>query len=176
MISEEVEIIEDFLTEEEFKSIYDYFVHNESILYSRVSKIGIRNVNMDEVNEHKYKEVNSKQFVHSTLDLDPIKPILRKLGVEQHDVLRCKVNFTPSHPEQYIGGWHYDYNEEMVGEFRTAVLYLNTNNGGTILNDGTIIESKRNRFASFPGKTIHSGLSHTGHGNRIVLNLNYLIS
>ena len=54
-----------------------------------------------------------------------------------------------------------------------AILYLNTNNGGTKFEDGTFVKSKANRVAIFPQHIKHAGVWCTDRKLRYVLNLNY---
>ena len=56
---------------------------------------------------------------------------------------------------------------------RTGIFYLNTNNGYTIFEDGTKVESVENRFVSFDSGMKHSGTSCTDQRVRLVININY---
>ena len=55
----------------------------------------------------------------------------------------------------------------------TSILYLNTNDGYTIFEDGTKIESVENRLVTFDSHIKHSGTSCTNQKVRLVLNMNY---
>ena len=99
-----------------------------------------------------------------------IEPILYKLGVKK--LLRVKANLNTREMYNRTYGMHIDYSD-----VRTAVFYLNTNNGGTIftLKNGSqkIVESVENRVAIFDSNTQHSGISCTDEKKRVVLNINY---
>jgi len=58
---------------------------------------------------------------------------------------------------------------------KTAIFYVNTNNGYTILDkDKKIkIESIENRMLVFDSKILHAGFSQTDTERRIVINFNY---
>ena len=60
-----------------------------------------------------------------------------------------------------------------MSEWRTGILYLNTNNGYTLFEDGTKIESVANRFISFPSAMSHKGTTCSDENKRIILNFNY---
>ena len=64
---------------------------------------------------------------------------------------------------------------ESVGKiFTSAIFYLNTNNGYTKFEDGTIISSIENRLVTFPSTMLHTGTSCTDTKYRLVLNLVYV--
>jgi Rps23 Pro-64 3,4-dihydroxylase Tpa1-like proline 4-hydroxylase len=56
---------------------------------------------------------------------------------------------------------------------KTAVFYINSNNGSTIFKDGTEIESIANRLVVFKSNLDHSSVSCTDQKARYVINLNY---
>ena len=67
-------------------------------------------------------------------------------------------------------GFHIDFHYE---HSRTAIFYVNTNNGYTEFEDGTKVESVANRFVSFAGDLLHRGVSQTDTKERVVINFNY---
>lgn len=105
-----------------------------------------------------------------------LDPIWEAINPKQ--ILRAKINLGPrkSETKQYEGGWHTDFTDvpEEVTNLTTAVFYINTNNGHTLFEGGTKVESVENRFASFPTLTPHTSVSQTDSKVRIVLNLNYI--
>ena len=54
-----------------------------------------------------------------------------------------------------------------------ALLYLNTNDGFTELDDGRRIESIANRILVFNGNELHSSSTCTDQKRRVLLSLNY---
>jgi len=55
------------------------------------------------------------------------------------------------------------------------VLYLNTNNGYTLFEDGRQVDSVANRIVFFDATLPHSGVHCTDTEQRIVLNLNMIL-
>ena len=93
----------------------------------------------------------SYQFIHLFYDPDtgsqsPYLPVLNytleKLGVQSLRTL--KTNFTPKSIDPFKGGFHIDY-----PHMKTAILYMNTNNGYTEFEKGDIVESVENRIVIF---------------------------
>ena len=68
-----------------------------------------------------------------------------------------------------------DINEERVIDSnpKTAIFYINTNNGYTLFEDGTKVESVENRICIFPYYMKHTGTTCTDKNQRVVININY---
>ena len=106
-----------------------------------------------------------------------MKPMYYRLGVNK--LYRCKMNLTMKTKKTYEflplhtdfsftdGGKKFDYN--------TAIFYLNTNNGYTLFEDGTKVDSVANRMVVFNSNTKHAGCSPTDELRRCVINFNYFI-
>jgi hypothetical protein len=91
------------------------------------------------------------------------------MAINPTALIRIKANLGGRHHEIQEQGYHTDF----TFECRTAVYYLNTNNGYTIFEDGTKVESVANRLVEFNSLLKHSGTSHTDTKIRSVINLNY---
>ena len=63
--------------------------------------------------------------------------------------------------------------EEQLKQWTTSIFYVNSNNGYTVFEDGTKVESVANRFVSFPANMKHKGTSCTDEKIRVVINFNY---
>lgn len=100
-----------------------------------------------------------------------IKPIIHYL--QPTILLRAKANLYPKYKgekEPEVHGYHSDYQFPNSA----AIYYLNTNNGFTILNDGTKIRSIANRLLLFEGHISHSSTNCTDAAFRANINFNYL--
>ena len=94
------------------------------------------------------------------------------LDVKKWWVIR--INCTVGQDKSYVGAFHTDSSNPYLNEnMKTAILYLNTNNGGTQFKDGTFVQSKANTLVKFPCKTPHAGVHCTDAKLRYVMNLNY---
>ena len=67
-------------------------------------------------------------------------------------------------------GFHVDFS--YVGS-KTAIYYVNSNNGYTEFEDGTKIESIKNRIVIFPSNLKHTGTTCTDRKIRTIVNFNY---
>ena len=129
------------------------------------------------------------QFTHQLRSVDggisPYNDLFRDLyihlGVKR--LFRSKLNLTHRTDEIHeFQPLHIDLSEDNP-PWTTAIFYLNTNNGYTLFEDGTKVESVANRMVEFEGHTAHTGSTHTigtpcheyDEGRfRVVLNINFL--
>ena len=97
-----------------------------------------------------------------------IEPILNY--IDHRELIRCKANMYPSTPVIT----HHDPHVDLEYEHKGAIFYINTNNGVTVLEDGTEIESIENRLLLFDSSKKHNSTSCTDAKVRVNINFNYL--
>tara|TARA_R110001606_G_scaffold170564_2_gene316072 strand:+ start:2440 stop:2958 length:519 start_codon:yes stop_codon:yes gene_type:complete len=102
-----------------------------------------------------------------------VKPFADKFvkKIKAKRLLRLKLNLGYSNGIQEEGGWHTDFDDK---NNKIAILYLNTNNGYTLLEDGTKIASVKNKLALFDNVS-HTDVTCTDTEERVVLNIGYTI-
>jgi len=100
--------------------------------------------------------------------MDPILDVIRA-----NVLLRIKANLTPRADKIVEHGYHIDV-QPPIDNATTGILYLNTNNGYTVFEDGTKVESIANRFVSFPSTLKHTGTTCTDQQYRTIINFNYI--
>ena len=108
-----------------------------------------------------YYQGKASRFMHI------FSSILSRLNMKS--LMRIKVNLYPRTPTLEVHAAHTDYDYPHTG----AVFYLNTNNGKTILADGTRIASIANRVLLFDASTPHSSTSTSDSKARFNININY---
>ena len=84
-------------------------------------------------------------------------------------LIRAKVNFYPKTNEIRYHNQHIDE----VYKHKGAILYINDNNGFTVLEDGTKIESVSNRILLFDPSKPHNSTTCTDAKCRVNININY---
>jgi len=92
-----------------------------------------------------------------------------KLGVRRLD--RIKANLTPRTFFHRHSDWHVDVADHREG--KTAIFYMNTNNGWTKFKKGGKIKSVENRIVIFDSNLEHAGVTCTDEKRRVVMNFNY---
>jgi hypothetical protein len=105
----------------------------------------------------------------SSSHMSALAPLINKIN--PFSLLRIKANLYPRTDEIVQHGWHIDFQNV---KFRTAVFYLNTNNGKTIFKEGLEVESVENRLVEFDTDLYHCSTSCTDAKIRANINLNYI--
>ena len=126
-----------------------------------------------------YKGDGNFQFTHQLCNRDGVRSnadilfdeLYSFLGVKQ--LMRSKINLLYRTKKIKEFDMHIDLGSD-VEPYTTAIFYLNTNDGYTLFDDGTKVNSVKNRLIKFDGYTSHTGSTHTSDDNfRLVLNINY---
>ena len=170
----EIQVIDNFLNEEHFEGLMRIF--NEFIPWTFSDILAEDQLICDQKYNYQYVHgVYTKQEPVSRY-FDNVIPFLTKLDARA--LVRCKVNSICREEEIVVHGFHTDmmYPEEHstgLDGMKTAILYLNTNNGFTCFEDGTKVESIANRCVIFPAHYKHSGTTCTDVHRRLALNLVY---
>lgn len=125
-------------------------------------------------------DLTNFQFTHTFFDnnaeysryyRDLIFPFFTLLKPEA--ILSVKANLTgvtPAWPEKTNSEFHVDH---LGVNNKTAVYYVNSNNGKTLFANGTEIDSVANRIAIFDGREMHAAVTCTDQQVRCIINFNY---
>lgn len=158
--------------------IFKEYVLNVDFPWYKCEVVAEEGIAKSPIEQHP-KFASRQQFVHAFLDsygLDSSggSKFIHEMGklLNAKKLYRCKLNYGMRTVEPTIGGWHQDYMKiKEWPNLKIALFYLNTNNGYTILEDGTKIESIENRLAIFDNSVIHTDCSQTDTEGRLVLNI-----
>lgn len=131
-----MEIIDNAISEIDLKTIQDLLLGTACPWYFNPYTID-ENTARDDMNDfqlcHNFY-VNAKRYGYVSSDhFKVIEPILDKL--ETRTLIRIKANLNTIAPKKdMIAGWHCDYDlqPDEKGIIKTAIFYVNTNNGYTI--------------------------------------------
>lgn len=96
-----------------------------------------------------------------------LQPLIEKINPKS--LIRVKANLQPRVTNHVEGGYHRD----LPFECKTAVYYVNSNDGYTLFKSGEKVESVQNRFVEFDSQTEHTSVKATDQKFRIVINFNY---
>ena len=95
-------------------------------------------------------------------------------SINCYALLRIKANLLLKTENHIEHGFHVDY-DGIKAPFKTAILYVNTNNGYTLFEDGTKVKSEANRLVAFDGSLMHTGATCTDEKTRVVINFNFFV-
>ena len=164
----QLKLIDNFLSPIDFTNIRDLLFGSECP-WSRYK-------NYDDPNndQHQFGRMIFAPNVGITdhYSFEKISSICNQIG--QIVLMRIKVNLnTKTYENEQLGPFHTDF--PISDNFtKTALFYVNTNNGFTLFEDGTKIDSVANRLIIFDSNQKHVGYSCTDKDARVVINLNYI--
>lgn len=166
-----MEIIDNFLPHDEFKKLHS-LITGDLPWYLRdkvTEEIESPVDGFPSEPQHKHLCHVFLNHLAKSIYLGELDGLFTKIGVRE--LYRAKANLTLNNGRSVVGGWHYD--NEGEEDMKIAVLYLNDNNGYTLLEDGTKVFSKDNRLVTFENNILHTAVSQTDTDERFVLNINF---
>ena len=111
-------------------------------------------------------------FAFQLIGFEVFSEIKRLLNIKH--LIMIRTNCTVGQRKKHIGTYHTDLSEEhLLRDYKVAIIYLNSNNGGTQFLNGPFVQSKANRCVIAPMHMQHAGVWQTDAKLRYVMNLNY---
>ena len=163
-----MKIIENFLEDGFFKSLKELIVEGEFEWFQRKNMVPNTNNDIGYFTHSFYNKDN----INSNYYMSYINPILDKLEVKS--VIEVRANLSPSSfYKEDASAFHIDYPYK---KSKTAILYLNTCNGGTELKiNGEIkfVKAEENKIVIFDTNIQHRGTKSTDEDFRYIINFNY---
>jgi hypothetical protein len=163
----DIEIIDNFLPQEEWQQINDlFFVNQAPKFWQYVPRI---NNESDPAENFQFCHYVYHQSIPLSEYFDRIHFLFApRLNVRTWS--RIKFNLITRSQENTLHGWHTD---EIRGVDNVAIYYINTTNGNTVFKNGKEVDCVANRLVKFPGHLEHSSKNQTDENARIVLNFNW---
>lgn len=97
-----------------------------------------------------------------------VEPLIERIGIRA--LIKMKANLVTRAEQIQTHGMHTDVD---FADSKTAVYYVNSNDGYTEFADGTKVKSVANRLVTFPSCVLHTGSNCTDQKTRVVINVNY---
>ena len=158
-------IIDDFLCQENFLEIRNTVVGNQFFPWFVCNNVSGNDGDADIYFVHLFY----KDFTVNSNEYRPLVPLID--GIKPLSLIRIKANFYPKTETIHYHQYHIDRPEPHQG----AIYYLNTNNGKTILDDETEIESIENRLLLFEPHIKHRSTTCTdNYFGRYNINFNFI--
>ena len=158
------EVIDNYLPREEFEKIRDVMMSADfPWFYSSYVTYSDENVDSALYFTHSFYKDG---FINSSF-FELLLPLTSKLNAKA--MIRIKGNLYPNIGKTMENLRHKDYNFEHKG----AIYYINTNNGPTVLEDGTKIDAVENRILFFEASKEHNSTYCTDQKTRVNININY---
>ena len=185
-----IKVIKNFLPNDVFKEIHDkvFSVNFNWTLGAVLAPKPTDKKELDKIKQNQgtdnwwnttCEEIYNWQLIHQLYEspgtlssfVDIVNPVMKMI----HPVIliRIKANLIPRADKIVEHGFHLDIDKSIPSAV-TSILYLNTNNGHTLFEDGTKVPSVENTFVSFPSTMKHTGSTCTDVKYRGVINFNYI--
>ena len=165
----QMKIQDNFLPQEQYETIRDTMMAADFHWFYNSSVIdGVDNDNdisdRGQLVHCFYKE--NEEYAAST-HFPLLVPLMDMLGI--NTIFRIKANLQLRTESIEKTGWHDDGYVPCT----TSIYYINSNDGMTEFEDGSLVDSVANRMVSFNGRTQHRGSTHTNTKTRVLINFNY---
>jgi len=157
-------VIDNYLPKEQFEAIRDMMINNRELSWFYHSAVTYENQTDSNFYFTHVFYINS--MVSSNF-FNRLAPLITKINPKA--LLRVKGNLYTNIGNHIKDEDHTDFNFEHKG----AIFYINTNNGPTVLDDGTEIEAVENRILFFEPHKMHNSFYCTDQKVRVNININY---
>lgn len=170
VITKMINIVDNYLPEKQFFELFNYM--KDFSFDWHLSNI-VKDDTKNPIGNQQFCHLFYRMHQHNPRTFPMMLPVLEKINPV--GLIRIKANLSLSTKEVEEGGIHIDVQDEDTPDcVRTSILYMNTNDGYTIFEDGTKVESVMNRFVTFPHTLKHAGTTCTNAPFRMVINFNYV--
>jgi len=177
-----IKIIDNLLTKSYLKDLQNYFLsqqcewsYNDNLTgdesYEVLGSFGFTmRLHWNQMFINSHAGTLSRALIFTALD--KVIEIVQK----PHLVVRARADMTLYNPSNHCHELHTDYPYEHT----TAIFYLNTSDGNTLLYDRegkkllTEVEPIENRLLIFDGLLQHTGHSPSNHKSRVLVNMNFM--
>jgi len=165
-------VIDNFLPEESAKNIFDVMIGNVAQFpwYYNNTVVHIDS-GKDFINNYQFTHGFYSDWKINSGYYNLIEPILDRLN--PYALVRVKANLNHATSYRITYDWHVDF-EGNNKNSKTAIYYVNDNDGATILENGIEVESVFNRLLVFDQSMKHTGTTCTNEKVRCVINFNYV--
>ena len=161
-------VIDEFIRKETFPQVQDIFLNDKDFYWSWSNVVDDNSC--DEIDNHQFFHMFYYEHSPVSKSWSYILPILRKLDAKAIYSVKANCNVRTENIVRH--GFHVDVPTNY--DSKTAILYINTNNGYTEFENGERVESVANRLVVFDSELKHTGTTCTDQQRRVVLNLNYI--
>ena len=184
----EVKVIDNFLDQSTFKDLEEFIMGEEFPWYFNPRVVfEDEKGNIFQFTHMFYREMGEGYQTITSNNFKLLTPITKKLRIKV--LIRVKANLLTQTSKKVETEFHIDLDPYTMSSGRkvlsssvvkklkpytTSILYMNTNNGYTKFEDGTIVKSEANRMVTFPASMRHLGATCTDQQSRVVINFNYI--
>ncbi len=167
-VNPDIKVVDNFIAPDKHQLLHQYMLEDDDVRWKFNTWCTGPSYSDNEGSQFVYL-FYGRQLQYNTRRMGFVSPILSRLGDPYIMLLRAKANLKVRSHTIEQSSFHVDYNFNCV----TGIYYVNTNNGYTIFEDGSKVDSVANRMILFPSNLKHAGTTCTDEKYRIVINFNY---
>lgn len=161
-----MKIVENFLPEDFFNKLQKLITVDDFPWFLRTTMVE----NSNDYGYFTYSFFNAHN-VNSNYYYEYIRPILIKLNAGA--VVEVRANMSPS---SFYKGEHSDFHTDNNFKCKTAILYLNSCDGGTefqINGENKFVKAEQNKIVIVDSDILHRGTKSHNSNFRYIINFNY---
>jgi hypothetical protein len=163
-----INIIDNFLDKEDFNNLKNGMEDTNYFPWFYASSKD--NTSDTDLNQWQFTHIFYENYTINSTKFNLVEAIVKKINPTA--LMRIKANLTTYSPILKEGYFHTD---TLSKNMKTAIYYLNTNDGYTLFKkDKKKIESVANRILFFNSTEWHTGTNTTNAKKRIVINFIYI--
>ncbi len=166
-----VEIYDDFLPKADFNALRDILVGPQFPWYFQQYVSAPTEESVPDLNVFYFSHTFYGYNIPRSNYYSILEPLIEKINPLALCRVKGNLNTRTEKIVQY--DFHTDYVVK-TAPVKTAVFYINTNNGATLFENGEKVTSQENRLVVFDSQLRHAGTTCTDQQNRILLNLNFI--
>jgi hypothetical protein len=166
--SEDFEEIEEVLMSDQFPWFWNEVIAYEPSAMEKLIEGVSSRYNGVDIDKCYFTHQFYSQYVPVSEAFNLIRPLIKLLN--PRSLIRVKANSYTGTRELV----HHDNHVDFPFEHKGAIFYINTNNGLTVLEDGTECESVANRLLLFDASKPHHSTTCTDQKRRVNINMNYM--
>ena len=164
-----VKVYDNFLKEEDHQRICEVMLSGTFPWYmNHILEDGIPGMEVDPLDNLEFTHFFFHNYYEPSSYIGLISPLIEKINPKA--LVRIRAALMVKRDRIEADAYHVDVNNYNC---KTAIYYLNTNNGYTKFESGQKIDSIANRFIVFDSNLRHTGSLTTDSKYRALINFNY---
>ena len=175
----EIEVFDNYLPDREYSIIHDCMMgyNDGGDIHHSFTWNFVDHIASSPCPDKYFQFIHILFMDHTILSpyFDIVKPIIKKESMVALNRIKCNMIIGSEELKIFKNSFHCDVAPKTAEKITTAIYYVNNNNGFTLFEDGTKVESIGNRLVKFPGYLKHTGTTCTDANRRSLINFNYYI-
>tara|TARA_B100000427_G_C15301813_1_gene504342 strand:+ start:206 stop:733 length:528 start_codon:yes stop_codon:yes gene_type:complete len=172
-----IEVLDNYLPEREYSMIHDCVMGYKDAgdIQNSFTWIFDNKISIEPCPDNHFQLIHLMFMEYNILSpyFDLMRPIIKKEGMVALSRIKANSIIRTETLKVFENSFHTDFEPETAKRMQTAIYYVNSNDGYTLFEDGTKVESVANRLVRFPANIKHTGTTCTNAHRRVLINFNW---